>query len=219
MEKNKDYYEVLGVSRDASKKEIKDAYRVLSKKHHPDVSTDEDKTATSDMFAEIAEAYNVLSDPKKRQEYDLHGTVDFKTPEQKARDIMLTVLQHLTGRSDCNYKTIYHMFNEECDGSKAKCEEELEMLPKMAEQIKETRKKRCTAEKHVLLKSLLSEQIRQIEHRIETLKEAIPLHDDAKAMFHKDYFKKSYDETEEESEVSAIRVELIEGRVTISPAN
>src|SRR6056300_165006 len=61
----KDYYQILGVSRDASQDDIKKAYRKLSKQFHPDVNPD-----GGDKFKEIGEAYGVLSDETKRQQYD-----------------------------------------------------------------------------------------------------------------------------------------------------
>ena len=65
-----DYYEVLGVPRDASSEQIKKAYRKLAMKYHPDVADDAD---SADKFKQIGEAYAVLSDPQKRQMYDLGG--------------------------------------------------------------------------------------------------------------------------------------------------
>lgn len=64
----RDYYKVLGVSKDASEKEIKQAYRKLARKYHPDVNSG-DKGA-EERFKEINEAYQVLSDPEKRQKYN-----------------------------------------------------------------------------------------------------------------------------------------------------
>ncbi len=60
----KNFYDVLGVKRDASQDEIKKAFRKLAQKHHPDAGGDEEK------FKEISEAYDTLSDPEKRKEYD-----------------------------------------------------------------------------------------------------------------------------------------------------
>jgi molecular chaperone DnaJ len=70
---NKNYYDILGLDKNASEKEIKDAFRTLSKKYHPDVCKDPDAT---EKFKEINEAYQVLSDKDKRQMYDMYGTVD-----------------------------------------------------------------------------------------------------------------------------------------------
>lgn len=72
MAEPRDYYEVLGVPRDADIKAIKDAFRQLALKYHPDRNKE---PGASDRFKEIAEAYAVLSDPKKRAEYDARGHV------------------------------------------------------------------------------------------------------------------------------------------------
>jgi curved DNA-binding protein len=67
----KDYYALLGVSRDATAKDIKQAYRKLARKYHPDVNPN-DKSAEA-KFKEINAAYEVLSDPEKRKKYDQYG--------------------------------------------------------------------------------------------------------------------------------------------------
>ncbi|MET3682461.1 molecular chaperone DnaJ [Alkalibacillus flavidus] len=66
----RDYYEVLGVSQDASKDEIKKAYRKLARQYHPDVSEEEN---ADEKFKEAKEAYETLSDDQKRQQYDRFG--------------------------------------------------------------------------------------------------------------------------------------------------
>lgn len=70
-----DYYQVLGVPKTATDAEIKKAYRKLAMKYHPDRSKD-DKNA-EEMFKKISEAYAVLSDTEKRQQYDTYGSADF----------------------------------------------------------------------------------------------------------------------------------------------
>ena len=78
----KDYYKVLGVSRDAKQDEIKRAYRKLARKYHPDVNQE---TGAEDQFKELGEAYAVLKDPEKRAAYDQlgknwQGGQDFEPP-------------------------------------------------------------------------------------------------------------------------------------------
>lgn len=69
-DEKRDYYEVLGVSRDATPDQIKKAYRKLAMKYHPDVNKAPD---AEEKFKEINEAYEVLSDEKKRAQYDQFG--------------------------------------------------------------------------------------------------------------------------------------------------
>ncbi len=72
MRSGKDYYKILGVSRNADQKEIKAAYRRLARKYHPDVNPNNGSAA--EKFKEISEAYEVLSDEKKRRLYDMYGS-------------------------------------------------------------------------------------------------------------------------------------------------
>jgi len=67
----KDYYKVMGVARDATEAQIKQAYRKLARKYHPDVSKEKDAEA---RFKELGEAYEVLKTPEKRAAYDQLGT-------------------------------------------------------------------------------------------------------------------------------------------------
>ena len=78
----KDYYETLGIPRDATTADIKKAFRKLARKHHPDVAKDK-KTAEA-KFKEINEANEVLSDPEKRKRYDQLGA-DWQNPQSESR--------------------------------------------------------------------------------------------------------------------------------------
>lgn len=70
--KYRDYYEILGVDKNASAKEIKSSYRKLAKKYHPDLNNGDEKA--QEKFKEINEAYEVLSDPEKKKKYDTFGS-------------------------------------------------------------------------------------------------------------------------------------------------
>ena len=71
MAEKRDYYEVLGVDKNASETEIKRAYRKVAKKYHPDMNPG-DKEA-EEKFKEVNEAYGILSDPEKKSKYDQFG--------------------------------------------------------------------------------------------------------------------------------------------------
>lgn len=68
----KNYYDVLGVNKNASQDDIKKAFRKQAKKYHPDANPDNPRA--EDQFKEVNEAYDVLSDPQKRQQYDMFGS-------------------------------------------------------------------------------------------------------------------------------------------------
>ncbi len=74
----RDYYDALGVSRDATPEQIQQAFRTLARKYHPDVNSD---PAAEDRFKEINEAYHVLADPETRKRYDRFGEDFRRIPE------------------------------------------------------------------------------------------------------------------------------------------
>ena len=77
-----DYYGVLGVSRDSDQDAIRRAYRNLARQYHPDLNSDED---AEERFKELGEAYEVLSDPEKRERYDRLGA-NWREVEREAPD-------------------------------------------------------------------------------------------------------------------------------------
>jgi len=78
-----DFYQILGINRDAKPEEIKKAYRRLARKYHPDVNPGD--KAAEERFKKITEAHEVLSDPKKRQVYDRFGQYSENLADAAAR--------------------------------------------------------------------------------------------------------------------------------------
>ena len=107
---SKDYYNILGVKRNASEQEIKDAYRRLARKHHPDVNSG-DKSAEA-KFKEINEAYEVLSDKGKRKKYDKYGD------QWQYADQFEQARRHQTPFQDCGRSsgtTSFHFAGDDLD--------------------------------------------------------------------------------------------------------
>lgn len=102
----KDYYKVLGVSSSASVDEIKKAYRALAKKYHPDANPN-NKTA-EEKFKEVSEAYYVLSDAKKRREYDQY--------KQSGYSQNFGGGQGFQGAQGFNYEDILRAFSRQAGG-------------------------------------------------------------------------------------------------------
>jgi DnaJ-class molecular chaperone len=97
---SRDYYEVLGVSRDSSESEIKKAYRKLALKYHPDKNKND--PSAEKRFKEAAEAYEVLSDPEKRGVYDQYGAAGLKQNgyegfQQESPDFIMNLFGDIFG--------------------------------------------------------------------------------------------------------------------------
>ena len=94
MVQSKDYYNILGVDKNATDDQIKKSYRKLSLKYHPDRNPGNKEA--EEKFKEISEAYSILSDPQKRQQYDTYGTVDpnaFNHMNMNAEEIFATFMK------------------------------------------------------------------------------------------------------------------------------
>jgi molecular chaperone DnaJ len=76
----RDYYEVLGVNRNASEAELKKAYRRLAMKYHPDRAASTDRAGAEHKFKEAKEAYEILTDSRKRAAYDQFGHAGVRWP-------------------------------------------------------------------------------------------------------------------------------------------
>lgn len=100
---NKDYYQLLGVKEGASADEIKKSYRLLAKKYHPDANPN--NKAAEEKFKEISEAYYVLSDDKKRREYDSYKRSGFSQGAAGSRGG-----QGFQGAQGFNYEDILRAF-------------------------------------------------------------------------------------------------------------
>jgi len=103
----KDYYQIMGVARDANAEDIKRAYRKLARKFHPDVSKEAN---AEDKFKEVQEAYEVLKDPQKRAAYDQLGTryhagQDFRPPPDWGRDFEFST--HFSGAEDTGFSDFF----------------------------------------------------------------------------------------------------------------
>lgn len=94
---NKDYYEILGIDRNADEETIKKAYRKLAIQYHPDKQvgkSDSEKKVAEEKFKEVNEAYSVLGDKEKKLKYDMYGTAEENFSNYSADDIADMVRKH-----------------------------------------------------------------------------------------------------------------------------
>lgn len=113
MSERKDYYKILGISKDATKDEIKKAYRKLAIRYHPDRNPGNKEA--EEKFKQIAEAYSVLGDDEKRKEYDNPSSFNFEGPDFGTVD-MDDILRNF-GFGDMGFDT-FNMFNHQAENRK-----------------------------------------------------------------------------------------------------
>ena len=106
-------YEILGVAKNASQDEIKGAFKTLAKKYHPDINPG--NREAEEQFKKISYAYEVLSDPKKRAQYDAKGTFDFTAYQEFIKT---------------KFKQFYYYFNKFTDFVDEKFMQAIEYLKK-----------------------------------------------------------------------------------------
>lgn len=106
------YYDILGVTKNASLKEIRKAYKKLAKKWHPDKNPDNMEMATQ-KFKDMREAFEVLKDPQKRQMYDTHGKDGLKESGFNVNDIFSNLFKHQHRRVISSVKCIVELTLEE----------------------------------------------------------------------------------------------------------
>ncbi|MBU0459868.1 MAG: molecular chaperone DnaJ [Nanoarchaeota archaeon] len=103
---NKDYYELLGIERSATKEEIKKAFKKLALKYHPDRAPEEKMKEYEEKFKEINEAVSVLGDDKKRQQYDQFGSSAFQGGGQQGFDFS-DIMSHFRSGNFGNFDDIF----------------------------------------------------------------------------------------------------------------
>lgn len=106
--KNKNYYELLEINRDATLREIKSAYRKLVMKYHPDVSRTKE---TEEMFKLINEAYTVLSNPKLRESYDKKLDLEVR-PEENIRNTINKIVESISKNVKVVVREVQKMLEE-----------------------------------------------------------------------------------------------------------
>ena len=107
----KDYYKILGIKRDADETQIRRAFKKLSLKYHPDKNKDNPEKAKA-KFVEVANAYEVLSDPQKRKVYDMHGEegVNQESARQAQNEANQHMFNNMGMNANMNFDDIFKQF-------------------------------------------------------------------------------------------------------------
>lgn len=111
----RDYYEILGLAKNSSEDDIKKSYRKLAMKFHPDRNSKEDSAAAEEKFKEVKEAYETLSNPEKRTEYDTYGHLG--PPNHVSSQQWTHRSPGSTGPFEEMFKTFFSQRNFDQDGS------------------------------------------------------------------------------------------------------
>lgn len=167
--KNK-HYETLGVPLDATQEEIKKSYRDKSKELHPDVNNGDDKG-----FAELAKAYEVLSDPERRKKYDETGT-DKKISEQEevSAIIVMLTMQFLGKNLDPKTNSLVDYIKDSSKTMLRGLEESIESFKRSIEQDTHAANRIVRKEEgHNFILAIIQNKIESSKKEIQKRKEAI----------------------------------------------
>ncbi len=172
-----DYYEVLGVPKTATEKEIKTVYRRLAKEHHPDLHQGDAKKAAEEKFKLISEAYEVLGDPEKRAKYDQLGRnwqngQDFQPPP----DMSGARYQHVDLDDLSDFSDFFStLFGQEFAGSRGRSRQSFQHDPFGQREFKGST---VEAEIGLSIEDLMNGAEKEIQidtgHNLRTVKVKIP---------------------------------------------
>jgi curved DNA-binding protein CbpA len=165
----KDFYEILNVAKNATQEQIKKQYRKLSKEHHPD------KGGDGEVFAEITEAYQVLSDPDKRAAYDRGEYVpNEKNPEDAARSRLASLFDGAINRvhfEEAKRRDIVGDLKKALKDTKSLAENDIKLLQKKLKTLAEISKR--VSGKDDLFNQVVDNNKRNVNQGIASLKEEI----------------------------------------------
>jgi curved DNA-binding protein CbpA len=165
----KDFYEILGIEKDASQEEIKKQYRKLSKEHHPD------KGGDGQIFGEITEAYQVLSDPEKRAAYDRGEYVhNAKNPEDMAKSRVASLFDSAINRvrlEEAKRRDIVGDLKTALKQTRTAAEHDIRLLKDKLKVLAEISKR--VSGKDDMLNQVVDSNKRKVNETIASLKEEI----------------------------------------------
>lgn len=108
---SKNYYDILGIKKDATDDEIKKAYKNLAKTKHPDKFQDSERQQATHVFTEIQKAYSVLSDKQKRRIYDLHGEDGIQSHNERSNHRQIIKVNDNVVNITCSFDELYTGFS------------------------------------------------------------------------------------------------------------
>lgn len=175
--KDKNLYEILGVKKDAMPGEIRIAYKKLASKYHPDRNDDPKANA---IMQSITNAYDILSDPKKRKRYDETGSTDnMPTPLEIAKGMIFQLFKHHFKQRDFEKQNYFKIVKEDIETALEACEDDIASNKKAIKNLKYIMEKSNTDglfddDFELLLASLEQEQ-KAIEIGREVIKTALEI--------------------------------------------